>query len=145
MDTLLQERLLVYAIAGDMTIERRDRQAGRESYVSIRRREQLLNDWLCDIARRRARPSIAMKIATLLCVVLLMLPLTSFAPVPAPRTQECSEQIAHQTGAPYLREVILNSHGIPYGEVAAWSCSGDVAATIAEFNRRKAEMIESAR
>ena len=72
--------------------------------------------------------------------------LTSFAPVQpvaehavmvpmAARVQPCNEQ-----NAPIrLIEVVYDSRGYPFGEVAAWSCSS-VADATAEFNRRKAEM-----
>lgn len=65
--------------------------------------------------------------------------------MPAPRVQECSEQLALQTRAPYRREMVVNARGIPIGEVAAWSCSGDAQATQAEFERRKAAMIGGVR
>lgn len=84
-----------------------------------------------------------MKYLLVILIILLALPLVSFAPVPAPRAQaECSEQLARELRGPYLREVISDARGIPIGEVAAWSCTGDVQATIAEFERRKAAMIE---
>jgi hypothetical protein len=84
-----------------------------------------------------------MKYLRSILIILLALPLVSFAPVPAPQTQqECSEQLARELRGPYLREVVSDARGIPIGEVAAWSCTGDVQATIAEFNRRKAAMTE---
>lgn len=75
--------------------------------------------------------------------ILLTFPIGVGADAP-PAKQACTEQLAHQTGAPYLREVVVNARGIPIGEVAAWSCTGDVQATIAEFNARKAAMIGGA-
>jgi len=94
----------------------------------------------------------------ILVTILLWLALSSFAPAPPallpatvarpvlqtrviPRKQECTEQLARQTGAPYLHEVISDARGYPIGEVAAWSCSGDSQATIAEFQQRKAAML----
>jgi len=98
-----------------------------------------------------------------LFAALLWLFLSSFAPTPPallpatvarpvlsarvvlPARQECTEQLARQTGAPYLHEVISDARGYPIGEVAAWSCEGNVGATIAEFNQRKAAMIGASR
>lgn len=85
-----------------------------------------------------------MKIYFLIALIILFLcPVGVGAELP--RAQACTEHLAHQTGAPYLREVVVNARGIPIGEVAAWSCSGDVQATIAEFNARKAAMLGATR
>ena len=46
------ERLLVWAIHGDRCIQRRDRQAGRESYDSIWRRERFFDAWLGAVQER---------------------------------------------------------------------------------------------
>lgn len=86
-----------------------------------------------------------MKYLLVILIIVLALPLVSFAPVPAPRAQtqaECSEQLARELRGPYLRAVISDARGIPIGEVAAWSCTGDVQATVTEFDRRKAAMLE---
>jgi len=95
----------------------------------------------------------------MLVTILLWFALSSFAPAPpallpatvarpvlstvvTPRIrQECTEQLARQTSSPYLHEVVSDARGYPIGEVAAWSCSGNVGATIAEFNQRKAAML----
>ena len=51
-DRAFLERLLVWAIHGDLCIQRRDRQAGRESYDSIWRRERFFDAWLGAVQER---------------------------------------------------------------------------------------------
>lgn len=74
--------------------------------------------------------------AIALCFVVV--PLLSVAPVP--RQAECSEQLARMNGWPYLHQVVMDRRGVPYGEVAAWSCTGDSQAAIAEFQQRLAAL-----
>lgn len=70
-----------------------------------------------------------------LIIILLALPLVSFAPVP----QACDEAAARQSGT-VLRQVVTDPAGIPYGEVRAWSCGWDTGAAIAELRDRQAQM-----
>lgn len=89
-------------------------------------------------------------------VILLALPLVSFAPAPAPleraivmrpvlssvvtpRAQACDEAAARQSGT-VLRQVVTDPAGAPFGEVKAWSCSSDAAAAIAELRERQVAM-----
>jgi len=91
----------------------------------------------------------------ILLVILLALPLVSFAPVPrAPmetgsrsrivtrhsslvtRIQPCS----WETAPARLRQQIEDPIGYPFGMVEAWSCSGDSQAVIAELAQRAATM-----
>jgi len=51
-DRAFLERRLVWAIHGDRCTQRRDRQAGRESYDSIWRRERLFDAWLGAVQER---------------------------------------------------------------------------------------------
>ena len=79
-----------------------------------------------------------------LITILLALPLVSLAPVPQPpavywtriavRTsaQACTWEVAPAR----LRQQIADPAGVPFGEVAAWSCSGDSAAVVAELGSR---------
>ena len=83
-----------------------------------------------------------------LIAILLALPLLSLAPAPRPmyhtqlaivqtlRQPECTWEAAPAR----LRETIEDPIGVPYGEVAAWSCEGDTQAVIAELESRAAEM-----
>jgi hypothetical protein len=80
-----------------------------------------------------------------LALLMVVIPLLSFAPAPkqAPGPTAgagCSEQLARMNGWPYLHQVVLDRRNIPYGEVAAWSCSGDSQAAIAEFQQRLTAM-----
>lgn len=77
------------------------------------------------------------------------LPLAVVAVAPAPLSisrivlakQECNEAyVLSRTGLPYLRQQVVDSRGIPFGEVAAWDCGGNSAAAVAEFQRRLGEM-----
>ena len=84
-----------------------------------------------------------------LIVILLALPLVSFAPVPtpiyrvrlaaqtsAPPAQACS----YETATSRLSQGVSDPIGIPYGFVQAWSCSGDTQAVVAELNARVSDM-----
>lgn len=112
-DAELQERILVWAIRDDMVSERRDRQAGREPYDAIVRREKLIADWLRSIIRRR--------VAILVALCALWLLQASAAPLP----QGCTES----TAAVVLRQGVeraVPSNGttirVPAGFAVAWSC-----------------------
>ncbi len=72
-----------------------------------------------------------------IALLFVVVPLLSVAPLP---TQACSEQLARQNGWPYLRQVVIDRRGVPFGEVAAWSCTGDSGAAIAEFQQRLAAL-----
>lgn len=72
-----------------------------------------------------------------IALLFVVVPLLSFAPAPV---QECSEQLARQNGWPYLHQVVVDRRGVPFGDVAAWSCSGDSQAAIAEFQARLSAM-----
>ena len=87
-----------------------------------------------------------------LLTMLLALPLLlSIAPVPAaapvvyhaqlPIVQSAMQaDCTFETAPARLRQTIEDPIGYPYGEVSAWSCSGDTQAVIAELNARAAEM-----
>lgn len=87
-----------------------------------------------------------------LFIVLLALPLLlSVAPVPAAAPAVYHAQIAivqramqadctFETAPARLRQAIEDPIGYPYGEVSAWSCSGDAAGVVAELASRAAEM-----
>jgi hypothetical protein len=86
-----------------------------------------------------------------LLALLLTVPLLSLAPVPAPqpaiyRAHITIVQTAQQIGCTWetaparLRQTIEDPIGYPFGEVLAWSCSGDSAAVIAELETRAAAM-----
>lgn len=89
---------------------------------------------------------------TRLLIILLALPLLlSAAPAPAQApavywTRISIVQSAQQADCTFetaparLRQTIEDPIGYPYGEVSAWSCSGDTASVIAELNARAAEM-----
>ena len=77
------------------------------------------------------------RILDALALFFVAVPLLSKAPVPK---QACSEQLARQNGWPYLHQVVLDRRGVPFGEVAAWSCIGDSQAAIAEFQQRLTAM-----
>lgn len=62
-----------------------------------------------------------------LCVLLLGI-------APAPK-QVCT----YENAPARFREVIIDPAGAPYGEIAAWSCTGAQSA-IDEFQSRKVEM-----
>ena len=91
----------------------------------------------------------------LLIILLLALPLLSVAPVPpatyharlavrgpaivqthAAVAQECT----FDTAPARLRQTIEDPIGYPFGQVSAFSCSGDVQAVIAELAERSAAM-----
>lgn len=89
-------------------------------------------------------------------IILLALPLVSFAPAPAPldpaivarpvlstivtpRVQVCDAQQARQSGT-VLRQIVYDPSGAPYGEVSAWSCSGDASGAITELKERQTTM-----
>lgn len=83
-----------------------------------------------------------------LIALLFALPLLSIAPAPQPPTVYWT-RLAVQTGAQQctwevaparLRQEIADPAGIPYGNVAAWSCSGDSVAVVAELAERAAAM-----
>ena len=93
-----------------------------------------------------------------LLFILLTLPLlVSVAPVPSPQSPvvyqarlsivqsaiqaDCAWEIAPAR----LRQTIEDPIGYPYGEVSAWSCSGDTAAVIAELAERAGAMQAAAR
>jgi hypothetical protein len=95
----------------------------------------------------------------LLIIALLALPLISFAPVPpavyqarlavrgrhtiqthAPLAQACT----FETAPARLRATIEDPIGYPYGFVTAFSCTGDVAAVIAELADRTTTMQDEA-
>ena len=86
-----------------------------------------------------------------LITILLTLPLLSLAPVPAPAPATYHAHItvvqtAQQPGCTWetaparLRQTIEDPIGYPFGEVVAWSCSGDSAAVIAELEIRADQM-----
>lgn len=89
-----------------------------------------------------------------LIAILLCLPLLSIAPVPrvqlatgsraALRPQASSPKpqasCSWDTAPARLRQRIVDSAGVPFGEVAAWSCDGDSTAVIAELQTRAAAM-----
>lgn len=72
----------------------------------------------------------------ILVIILFSFLLTSFAPVP--KAQQCSVQDARQFGT-YLRQIVYDPTGVPYGEVAAWTC-GNAEGAITELRSRIAEM-----
>jgi hypothetical protein len=83
--------------------------------------------------------------------ILLALPLVSFAPVPAEAptvywTRISIVQTAQQpsctweTAPARLRQQIEDPIGYPFGQVSAWSCSGDAQAVVAELAERAAAM-----
>jgi hypothetical protein len=92
----------------------------------------------------------------LIIIMLLVAPLLSVSPAPVqlspavvarvavssvvvPRAaQPCDAETARLFGS-YLRRVVRDNQGIPFGEVAAWTC-GDVGEAIAELQQRQAEM-----
>jgi hypothetical protein len=89
--------------------------------------------------------------AKLLCVLLLALPLVSFAPTPAAApaiywTRINIVQSAAQPGCAWetaparLRQTIEDPIGYPFGQVSAWSCSGDSSAVVAELAARASAM-----
>jgi hypothetical protein len=111
-DRNLQERLLAWAIRDDQVAERANRQAGRESYDSILRRERLLADWLRAVLRRSA--------ALLLLCALCWPALTASAPVPA---QACD---VAANGVQIRRRIEVERNGVtvPIGQIeTSWSCS----------------------
>ena len=83
-----------------------------------------------------------------LFTLLLALPLLSLAPAPPTiyHTTVAIVQAAHQPGCTWetaparLRQQISDPYGWPYGEVAAWSCSGNSQAVIAELQARASAM-----
>lgn len=84
-----------------------------------------------------------------LVVILIALPLLSLAPAPVPPPTIYWTRLSVQTGAQActweiaparLRQEIVDPAGIPYGNVQAWSCSGDTAAVVAELNERASTM-----
>lgn len=89
----------------------------------------------------------------LLAMLLLALPLVSFAPVPAaapavhrlhlpiPGIAPAAQPVcAWETAPARLRQQIEDPIGYPFGQVSAWSCTGDTAAVIAELETRAAAM-----
>lgn len=83
-------------------------------------------------------------------LILLALPLVSFAPAPqqsptvvTPLAQACDEATARQSGT-VLRQVVVDPVGAPYGEVKAWSCTGDSAGAIAELHALQSAMEQQA-
>src|SRR5437868_15341706 len=92
-------------------------------------------------------------------IILLAIPLVSFAPAPPaleraivarpvlssiviPR-QACDEAAARQSGT-VLRQVVSDPAGVPFGEVRAWTCSGDSTSAIAELRELQAAMQQQA-
>jgi len=87
-----------------------------------------------------------------LIVILLALPLVSFAPPPAPLetiyrvrialigSAPAAQACTFETAPARLQQQIEDPIGYPFGQVAAWSCSGDTAAVIAELQTRAAAM-----
>lgn len=84
-------------------------------------------------------------------ILLLALPLLSIAPVPAPQhavywtrisiVQSVAQPACTWETAPArLRQQIDDPIGYPYGVVAAWSCSGDSAAVVADLAERASQM-----
>lgn len=85
-------------------------------------------------------------------IILFALPLLlSVAPAPTEQptvywTRISVIQTAQQqsctweTAPARLRQAIEDPIGYPYGEVSAWSCTGDTSAVIAELTSRAAEM-----
>lgn len=86
-------------------------------------------------------------IRALICIA-CVLPLLSVAPVQPQRyaTRVTIVQRAQQPACSFetalvrLRQRIYDPIGYPYGEVAAWSCSGDSQAVIAELQARASAM-----
>lgn len=84
----------------------------------------------------------------LLIVLILALPLLSLAPAPHPTYHATLAivQAAQQPSCTYstaparLRQEIADPAGIPFGNVAAWSCDGDSQAVIAELAARASAM-----
>lgn len=92
-------------------------------------------------------------------IILSALLLVSFAPAPAPLDpaivarpllssvviprQACDEAAARQSGT-VLRQIVIDPAGAPYGEVRAWSCTGDASAAIAELRELQAAMQQEA-
>jgi hypothetical protein len=103
--------------------------------------------WHCEYPITTSEAAV---IKTLL-IVLLALPLVSFAPVPTAHTVY-RVRLAIQTSAPLvqpctwetaparLRQQIEDPIGYPFGVVSAWSCDGDTAAVIAELAQRASAM-----
>lgn len=77
-------------------------------------------------------------------IILLAIPLVSFAPAPPAleraivARQECDEPTARQLGT-VLRQVVTDPAGAPFGEVRAWTC-GNADLAIAELQSRQSAM-----
>jgi hypothetical protein len=92
-----------------------------------------------------------------LIVLLLALPILSFAPPPAAPPPVYWTRIAVQTSAlvaqdctfetatARLQQPIFDPAGYPFGEVRAWSCTGDALAVARELESRAAAMQADAR
>ena len=88
----------------------------------------------------------------ILIMLLGVLPLVSFAPVPRARHTVYWTRLAIQTGAPraqecsyestetHLRQPIFDPISYPYGFVQAYSCTGDALAVARELAERAAAM-----
>lgn len=85
----------------------------------------------------------------IMIALLLALPLMAPARVPAAPVvyhttiaivQSAAQSCAWENAPARLSQRIYDPIGYPYGEVAAWSCTGDSQAVIAELQARTAEM-----
>jgi hypothetical protein len=86
-----------------------------------------------------------------LAALVICIPLVSFGAMPATPTVYWT-RIAVQRGAPAvqactwetaparLQQQIADPIGYPFGQVSAWSCSGDTQAVIAELETRAGAM-----
>lgn len=92
-----------------------------------------------------------------LIIFLLALPLLSVAPIPQSHTYQArlavrgpvivqthaapvAQACTFETASARLRQMIEDPIGYPYGQVAAFSCTGDVQAVIDELETRTATM-----
>lgn len=120
------------------------REAIRAAAIGARPGEKPLTVW--DKLREAAREFGETPGGRLLLLLLLFLSLSSFGTAPSipepdrvyllrlpvfssPTLQECTSELARQSGGIVLREVVSDPEGLPYGEVSAWRCSNDLGSS----------------